>query len=98
MKGIDQVNEKMLKELFDDEETRKNLILLVEIGQRERFLQKEQEKLQEEFRKLETKISNKHKINNPFLGIFARAVLQNEEYKEFLKKYGNDYKSKEAKK
>ena len=92
MKGIDQINTKMLKELFDDDETRKDLITLVEIGQRERFLQKEQKKLQEEFRKLENKISHKHKINNPFLGILARAVLQNEEHKEFLKKYGEDYK------
>ena len=85
-----------IKEVFDDDESRKKILTIIELGQRERFLHIEASKLRTEIQKLETEIRAKHGLSL-IASVLISVIVEKEEYKHFLEKYGQEVKKHENK-
>ena len=80
-----------LADLLKDDETRQKILILIELKQRERFLNTERIKVADEARKIEREIETKHQLNMPE-SIILTALAQDAEYKHLFEKYSQDYK------
>jgi len=88
---MEELNVETIQKIFADEDTRKKIMLRVELLQRERFLHIEARKLRNKVDELDMEIRNKHKL--PIMAnIMLDIICEQEEYKDFLKNYGKDYK------
>lgn len=83
----------LLKKIFDDEGSRKKLIEIANLQQKERFLNHEGAICRSRVEKLETELAAKYKLSM-LMQMQLSLVFMDAEYKMFLEKYGKEVKEK----
>lgn len=84
---------KLLNEIFNDEASRKKLIEITTLQQKERFLEHEGALCENRINELQQKLAAKHHLSM-LMQVQLSMILQDAEYKMFLEKYGKEIKEK----
>ena len=83
----------LVKEIFDDEASRKKLIEIVNLQQKERFLHHEEAICRNRIEVLQTEIGAKHHLTM-LMQLQLSMVFMEAEYKHFLETYGKELTKK----
>ena len=75
-----------IEEIFEDKDSRKKMIMSINLVQQLRYLEKEMQRLQSEMFELNYQLQIKHDITAIQL-MFLRAELEAEKYVDWLKNY-----------